>query len=127
MISPIPLVLRRTGSFRVAFDADNTNQCGRYQGQRDLDYAVEITSHSACLDDRGFIIENSEIQSYFDRTYSEAKVFVSCELIALRAVVGLHRLMGKNRCSNVKVQIIPQPLASITAEKSFPCTIGKQK
>jgi hypothetical protein len=117
----IPITLRRTGIFTVADECEDSAQCGRVRGQRKLDYEVEIVSHSGALDDRGFVMENGDIQRYFDATYGNIRKFDSCELIATRAVLDLRGLAGLDRCMNVKVSISPQPLVKITAEQAFAC------
>ncbi len=117
----IPITLRRTGIFTVADECDDSNQCGMKRGQRKLDYEVEIITHSGALDDRGFVMENGDIQRYFDKTYGNIRKFDSCEWIAVRAVLDLREIAGPDRCMNVKVSIIPQPLVKVTAQQAFEC------
>jgi hypothetical protein len=64
------LTLQRQGTFSVGECGDDTTQCGM-RGSRKLNYHVSISSTEKQLDDSGFIIDNNEIQQYFDaRFYS---------------------------------------------------------
>lgn len=109
------LTLSRKGTFRVGECGDDTTQCGM-RGTRKLHYFVSITSDEAQLDRRGFIVDNNEIQLYFDDEYRKVSRFLSCEEIACQSAKDLARLVGVERCAAVKVSIAPGTHAGLTAE-----------
>lgn len=113
--------LHRTGQFNVNLYAEDSTQCGFHRGDRTCFFDVRIDSTSDCLDANGFILDNNEVQKYFDRVYATAEVFPSCELIALRAIADLRDLMGHDRCYGVEVTIRPGDYAGITARQEFMC------
>jgi hypothetical protein len=91
--------MQRTGSFRVTCPTgDTATQCGP-RGTQDLKYNVAIESDEAHLDESGFIIDNNAVDAYFKSAYQLVKTFVSCELIALKAVRELRVLLGERALS----------------------------
>lgn len=112
------LTLTRKGSFTVGECHDDTTQCGM-RGSRNLHYSVAITSTERQLDSQGFIIDNNEIQRYFDEQYRKVARFLSCEEIACAACEGLKKLVGSRRCRSIAVTIAPYGTpAGLTAEWS---------
>src|SRR5690348_4823989 len=80
------LYMKRTGTFTVGSAGDDQNQCGQ-RGSRTLQYRVVIEGDCLKLTPQGFIIDNNDIQSYFDQKYGgHVGEFVSCERIAMQAV-----------------------------------------
>lgn len=119
MIRNASLSLNRRGSFFVRDQSDDSTQCGRTRGQRELFYEVRIDSIGEDLDQNGFLIDNNAVQSYFELKYSKCRVFKSCEIIALTAIGDLRKLVGLSRCHKIRVEIKPGDHAGIVAEKSF--------
>jgi len=117
------MTLERNGSFMVNDKAEDHAQCGFRRGDRQVFFEVVIESDSACLDENGFILDNNEVQHYFDRTYSDVEVFQSCESIAIRAIDDLREIMGYDRVFSIRCTIKPGTHAGITAEKCFQCRI----
>ena len=117
------LSLHRTGSFNVNRDAEDSTQCGFARGNRTCWFDVTIRSMNQ-LDENGFLIDNNEVQHYFDRTYAGVTSFKSCETIALRAVNDLRDIVGHDRCLSIKVEIKPGDYAGITAESEFQCPLS---
>lgn len=111
------LTLQRQGEFRVGQCGDDTTQCGM-RGTRTLHYDVSIRSTERQLNENGFIVDQLEIQRYFDTRYQVVPRFLSCEEIACEATKGLRKLVGPRRCNSIKVTIAPGPNAGLTAEWS---------
>lgn len=78
--------LQRRGYFVTRFTT-TPNQCGA-EGNQLYRFQCSILSGSR-LDSRGFVIDNLEVQAYFDRTYSVSQPALSCEQIAQRACKAL--------------------------------------
>lgn len=111
------LTLQRQGTFSVGECGDDTTQCGM-RGTRRLNYHVSITSTEKQLDEHGFIIDNNEVQRYFDEKFYRLDRFLSCEAIACQATQDLRTLVGRRRCTSVTVTIAPGEHAGLTAEWS---------
>jgi hypothetical protein len=112
------LTLQRQGTFSVGECGDDTTQCGM-RGSRKLNYHVSISSTEKQLDEQGFIIDNNEIQQYFDAKFYSVDRFLSCEQIACQATMDLRKLVGARRCKSVAVTIAPVGIpAGLTAEWS---------
>jgi len=117
------LTLHRTGDFLVGECKDDSTQCGFRRGDREVFFDVTIESDSAMLDASGFILDNNEVQHYFEREYAQVDEFKSCETIALKAIDDLRAIMGEDRCFYVSCQISPGSYAGIRAEKRFLCHV----
>lgn len=73
----------RFGEFTCAWQLSDT-KCGI--GDRTT-FRYELKVKSTGLDKQGFVADNREIQSYFERLYGRTdKVFVSCERMCLQAL-----------------------------------------
>src|SRR5437868_377755 len=112
------LSLHRVGTFQVNPEAEDSAQCGFKRGDRQLWYDVIIESDSQWLDKDGFVLDNNDVQHYFEQTYAQTPVFRSCETIAIQAVDDLCQLMA-GRCTRVCVEIKPGDYAGIRAERKF--------
>jgi len=117
------ILMERNGSFYVNELAFDRTQCGVQRGDRELHYHVEIESDSEYLDNNGFLVNNYEIQGYFDSRYAQIPVFPSCEEIACQTVEELAELIGRDRVFAIRCTIKPGQHAGITAEMCFQCRI----
>jgi hypothetical protein len=107
------LLLTRAGYFDIGqVDGDDSNQCGS-RGERRIRYHVAIVSPPDHLNSHGFVLDNNDVQAYFDRTYSHVTDLPSCERIAMQACHDLASIAG---CVvNVEVTIGGTPQAGLTA------------
>lgn len=109
--------LERSGKFRTSFlHGDIDGKCGLPDAQ-EFSYTVRIYGTDKSLSPEGFIIENSRVQLYFDRTYAHVKQYRSCELIASKAAEALGRKLVSEGISIDKVSatISGTPGAQLTA------------
>lgn len=110
------LKIEREGDFSVANMIENPNKCGMYE-KASFHYRVEIDGNSGHLTPQGFIIDNNDIQGYFDKTYTKntAKIpFISCENMAAKAVRDFRNSL-KVKVYGIKVTIWGSEHASLTA------------
>lgn len=105
---PLTVSLNREGSFHVNCVGDDSTQCGIRGSTRTLFYKVFIRGREDCLTPEGFIIDNNDVQKYFEETYQHCDVetFPSCETMACRAVRSFHGMFGQGQLANVKVNHI---------------------
>lgn len=115
------LTLHRTGDFFVNDKAEDSTQCGFRRGDRQVFFDVTIESDNALVDDKGFVLDNNEVQHYFERKYAAVEEFKSCETIACSAIEDLRALMGHDRVYYISCEIKPGPYAGIKAEARFMC------
>ena len=113
------LTLHRTGDFRVNDNAEDSTQCGFRRGDRTVYYDVVIESDNSMLDANGFVLDNNEVQHYFEREYAHVSEFKSCETIACKAIEDLREIMGTERVYYIACEIKPGTYAGIKAEKRF--------
>lgn len=117
------LTLHRTGDFLVNDKAEDSTQCGFTRGSRQVFFDVMIESDSQMLDGNGFVLDNNEVQHYFEREYAHVTEFHSCERIALKAIDDLREIMGADRTFYISCQIAPGSYATLRAEKRFMCHV----
>lgn len=115
------LTLHRTGDFFVNDKAEDSTQCGFRRGDRQVFFDVIIESDNALVDANGFILDNNEVQHYFEREYQHVTEFKSCETIACKAINDLREIMGRERAFYISVEIKPGAYAGIRAEQRFMC------
>lgn len=115
------ITLHRTGDFFVNDTAEDSTQCGFRRGDRQVFFDVYIESDTTMFDEFGFVLDNNEVQHYFEREYAEVKEFKSCETIALKAVTDLQQIMGADRCFYISVEIKPGAYAGLRVERRFMC------
>lgn len=113
------ITLHRTGDFFVNDKAEDSTQCGFRRGDRQVFFDVYIESDTEMFDINGFVLDNNEVQHYFEREYAEVKEFKSCETIALKAVTDLRAIMGDERCFYISCEIKPGEYAGLRVEKRF--------
>jgi hypothetical protein len=117
------ITLHRTGDFLVNDKAEDSTQCGFTRGSRQVFFDVSIESDTEMLDGNGFVLDNNEVQHYFEREYAHVTVFQSCERIALKAIDDLRALMGNDRTFYISCEIKPGSYAGLKCEKRFMCHI----
>lgn len=109
------LKMKREGTFHANFRETAVN-CGR-GGQTIFQYRVEVECDEDVLDSRGFIMDNNDVQFYFDSTYRRKQDAVSCENIAMKACIELHRMIVKRESvRRLAVTINGSAAAGLTAE-----------
>lgn len=110
----ITFSMRREGQFTARFNTRG-NQCGT-GGQQIYTYLCEIEVGEK-LDNRGFILDNYEVQGYFDRTYASDQPAQSCERIAQIAASHFADLLQRNgrEAQRVSVTIRGSAFAGLTA------------
>lgn len=112
------LQIQRVGRFRVNFKGPNTNQCGQKNVTRELRYKVEITGDDTVLDQQGFIIDNNDIDRYFQEKYGveDGFEFQSCENIAQEACKAFRGRLGHRRgLKKICVTVSGSDVASLSA------------
>lgn len=82
----IELTVYRTGHFDVALP-EVEGKCGVF-GKSKFRYDAWFTAGAGDLDARGFIVDNADLNRYFQQTYGvgSAASFTSCELMGLKAI-----------------------------------------
>jgi len=119
IIVPVPrsamiLRMRREGEF-VANWSDVHTGCGTPKlGPNVYRYVCEIESTRESLDENGFILDNMEVDAYFQSVYSARVPAKSCERIAINAVEHIRRMLRDPL--RVAVTIYGSPQAGLTAE-----------
>lgn len=111
------LTLDKSGAFQTWFiSGDEDRKCG-LPDTSTFNYSVKIEGTDARLSAEGFLVENSRIQQYFDKTYKKVQPVKSCERIACdaaRALGEMIRREGRDVVS-VTVTISGTPGANLTA------------
>lgn len=115
------ITLHRSGDFFVNDKAEDSTQCGFRRGDRQVFFDVYIESDTTMFDANGFVLDNNEVQHYFEREYNDVKEFKSCETIALKAVNDLRDIMGADRCFYISCEIKPGAYAGLRVERRFMC------
>lgn len=107
-------ILKRRGFFATRFTT-STNQCGS-EGNQFFHYRCTITTGPK-LDKRGFVIDNIDIQRYFEQAYASPQPARSCEQMAKAACYELGRKMlaAGVELYDISVTILGGPNAQITA------------
>jgi hypothetical protein len=104
--------LRRKGEF----DAQllGSLHCGLKKPFNRFQYEVEIGVTDCGLDDKGFVLDNMDIQAHFDNTYSKP-TFFSCETMARVACEHFRELLKdrEEHCIQVCVRIYGLPTAHV--------------
>lgn len=124
----LALTIDRTGTFAVHFRGSNATQCGA-TGTRVLHYRVRIGCDERHLNPNGFIIDNNDIQAYFDRVYNGVQDFESCERIAARACRDFHTMLDETGVEPqfIKVTVSGSPAAGLTAVWQRPVVAGPER
>lgn len=115
------ITLHRSGDFFVNDKAEDATQCGFRRGDRQVFFDVYIESDTTMFDANGFVLDNNEVQHYFEREYAHVESFKSCESIALKAVEDLREIMGRDRCFYISCEIKPGTYAGLRVERRFMC------
>jgi hypothetical protein len=105
--------LRREGTFDALLTGDF--HCGLTKGFNRFKYEVEICVTSDGLDPKGFVVDNREIQQYFDTYYGSTPTTRSCETMASTATFAFLNLLGtrSKHCRRVCVRIYGLPTAYV--------------
>lgn len=101
----ILLSITRAGTFSVKI-ANDAPHCGVVKHRNTFKYEVCCSMKEETLDKNGFVIDNADIQTYFDRRYQKP-LKLSCELLARQAAHDLYELFGKRKkgCMEITVRI----------------------
>jgi hypothetical protein len=86
------VTVRRRGAFSIRASGDRTIQCGNV-GTNVFQYEVYAEGDASHLDSRGFLVDNNDIQAYFDEKYLMVDAVPSCEQMADAAVLDLATLI----------------------------------
>lgn len=113
----LELSIRRHGQFHVAWSGDNQNQCGR-SGTSILTYDVNIIGDEEHLTEQGFIIDNFEIQEFFEQRFGNVVNFPSCEHIAMQAARGLASKFGPDGVPHLMKVVVHE--VSVTIGNGMP-------
>jgi len=108
------LLLTRAGWIQIGpVFGDDRNQCGSV-GERRIRYHVAIVGNPSNLNPKGFVLDNNEVQRYFDEKYSKVEGDLpSCELMAMEAC---EDLASRSGCPvRVEVTVGGNPEAGLTA------------
>ena len=114
------LILERAGTFRASSMIDTVSKCGA-MAMNSYNYRVKIQAKPKPLTPQGYVINNEEIQTFFDERFGEkAKPWMafSCENMARISCEELCSLLRNRR---IKIKLIHVTLegsngALITAE-----------
>lgn len=99
--------VRRKGEF-TAYLVPGTSHCGIGDGlTKTFSYDAWVCLEDGGLDDRGFVIDNSEFKKFFDR---QTRLDISCEALCKAAATHFFKVAAvsqerKNFVSEVCVQI----------------------
>ena len=110
----LTFTMRRRGSFVTRFTS-RRNQCGR-EGANIFKYECVIRTRNEWLDSRGFLIDNLDIQTYFEYAFVGVPG-ISCEQMAQKACNHIvETLQYKNiKLASVEVTIVGGADAALTA------------
>lgn len=114
------MTIRRQGQFVVGQTKKNENQCGP-RGTNILHYSVAIVSKANRLNAKGFIIDNTDIQTYFDDTYKLVDSFESCEQIAEDACEDFRTMFGANSDNAIEVYGICVVISGVPGRAELEC------
>lgn len=87
----LAITLKRTGVFSVHAE-DYSGQCGRL-GQTVVRYNVIVRGNK--LNPQGWLLDNTDIPSYFETTFRNVQRFPSCEEMAQTACKDLCAMAEK--------------------------------
>lgn len=108
----ILLSVNRQGNFSVgALNHEDKFQCGVSGYTRAYKFIVRISaSDKRLIEPSGFVIDNHDINKYFQDTYSN-KPFdcISCEEIASKAIVHFHWVCLKNKVDVREIEVTIHP------------------
>jgi hypothetical protein len=114
------LILERAGTFKASTMISTTSKCGA-MAMNTYNYRVRIQATSQVLTPQGYVINNEEIQNFFDERFGEkAKPWMacSCENMAQQSCKELTAIlrMRKIRLKLIRVTLEGSNGALITAE-----------
>jgi len=97
--------INRTGTFTVPI-REGSPHCGILEGKNTFKYEVSCSVSIVALDEQGFVMDNADIQTYFDRAFREP-LGISCERVALKAAKDIYAMLGERSqfCEGVSVKI----------------------
>lgn len=98
--------LERTGSFNCKRGSSNPGRCGK-DDLADFTYKVILRCRSENLDNNDFVTDHFDIPKYFKETFENEAIVLSCEMIAMRAVMHFYSKL-KPRMEYISVNIVAE-------------------
>lgn len=95
----INITINRSGEFTAL--GSHEYQCGVEQPNKSYKYEVRIVGTRGQLDYRGFLIDNADIQSYFDNHLWAD----SCEKMVSETIEGLKRMCERSGFRPKKISV----------------------
>lgn len=118
------IVVRKHGTFEVAKEALSPTQCG-WAGSTVFGWAAWLESLPTELEDHGYVMNNGELQGYWDSMYNGqfGANFPSCELTALHAAHWFAQRMTELGHTKFRVEVgVVNPFGTVfTACIAAPC------